>query len=103
MVSSSCNIDARVALCLDLRPGRASRELVLSLFDHFLTFGVLRVKKSEKWFTRMRTRASADSEEKWFVRPATSMLASLSVSICIPVGHHVSSFSAFSTFFDFRC
>ena len=32
---SFSDIDARVALCLELHLGSASRELVLSLFDHF--------------------------------------------------------------------
>ncbi len=54
-----------VVFVIALHPGCASRELALSLFDHFLTFAVLNVEKRLKWYTRMLTRASAESEEKW--------------------------------------
>ena len=70
---------ARVDVGVALHPGSASRELVLSLFDRFSTFAVLQVKKRRKWFTRMRTRASAVPEEKLFVRPKSTLLASMSV------------------------
>ncbi len=49
----------------------------------------------------MRTRASVDPEEELFVRPKSTLLASMSVLHCIPGAHHASSFSAFSTIFDF--
>ena len=47
VVRSAKQHNARVAVVIALHPGCASRELVLSLFDHFLTFAVLNVKTSE--------------------------------------------------------
>ena len=88
VVCSPKQCSARVAIAIALHTGCVSCELILSLFDHFSTFAVLHVKKRQKWFTLIPTRASAVSEEKWFVRPSSTMFASLA--------HHVSSFS-----FDF--
>ena len=78
-----CSPEKHVA-CVDvgiaLHPDSASRELVLSHFAQFLTFGCdAREKTSGMFFPLMRTRASAVSEEKQFVRPKSPMLASLSV------------------------
>jgi hypothetical protein len=44
VVSSAKQHNARITAVIALHPGCASRELVLSLFDHFLTFALLHVK-----------------------------------------------------------
>ena len=108
VVCSPKQHNARVAV-IALHPGCASRELVFSRnrlcsaysksqksIRPFFDFRRLHVKKRLKWFTLIRTRASAVSEEKWFVRPSSAMLASLSSLHFIPAAHHMSSFS-----FDF--
>ena len=77
----------------------ASRELVLSHFDQFLTFCRAGSQKRWEWFSRIRTRASAVPEETWFDRPESTLLASISALHFIPVAHHASSFSAISTIF----
>ena len=73
--------------------------ITLSLFSAYSSFFYFRRasrQKRQKWFTRKRTRAHAVSDEKWFVRSSSKMLASLLSSHFIPAAHNV------SLFFDFR-
>ena len=69
----------------------------------YLTFPVLRVKKHQKLHPEAHSSAQSFrgdvSEQKWFVCPSSTVLASLSPSHFIPAAHHVSSFSAYSTIF----
>jgi hypothetical protein len=71
-----------------------------------LTLAELHAKKHQKWYPEAHSSArrfrGEGSEEKRFVRPSSAMLASLSPSHFIPAAHHVSSFSVYSTIFEFR-
>ncbi len=84
---------------MPLIKGGTGKELRTDITKPSLDFLAASRQKRQKWFTRKRTRARAVSEEQWFVRSSSKMLASLSSLHFIPAAHHVSLFSAYSLTF----